>query len=106
MAEQLTFEQVARDGGAVERDERFLRAVGEVVDRAGDDLLAGAALAGDEDVDLIPATLRANSISSRMWPAMTARSPSRGRSSTGQRAERSSRSLLACSSPSGRQHQP
>ena len=99
VAEQLAFEQVARDGGAVEGDEGFLGAVGEVVDRAGEDFLAGAALAGDEDVDFGPGdACGANSISSRMWPEMTARSPSRGRSSTGQRVERSSRSFLACSS--------
>ena len=57
VAEQLAFEQVARDGGAVEGDERFLGAVGEVVDGAGEDFLAGAALAGDEDVDFGPGDL-------------------------------------------------
>ena len=35
----------------------FCGAVGEVVDRAGEDLLAGAALAGDEDVDVGPGDL-------------------------------------------------
>ena len=54
VAEQLALEQVARDGGAVERHERFLGAIGEVVDRAGEDFLAGTALAGDEDVDVGP----------------------------------------------------
>ena len=38
VAEELTFEQVAQDGGAVEGDEGFLGAVGEIVDRAGEDL--------------------------------------------------------------------
>jgi hypothetical protein len=45
MAEELTFEQVARDGGAVEGNEGLAGAVGEVVNGAGEDLLAGAALA-------------------------------------------------------------
>ena len=35
----------------------FLGAVGEVVDRAGEDFLAGAALAGDQDVDVGPGDL-------------------------------------------------
>ena len=51
VAEELAFEQVARNGGAVERDERLLGAVGEVVNGAGEDLLAGAAFAGDQHVD-------------------------------------------------------
>ena len=52
VAEQLAFEQVAGDGGAVEGDERFLCAVGEFVDGACEDFLAGPALPGDEDVDV------------------------------------------------------
>ena len=52
VAEELAFEQVAGDGGAVEGDEGLLRAVREFVDGAGEDLLAGAALAGDQDVDV------------------------------------------------------
>ena len=51
VAEELALEQVARDGGAVERDERLLGAVGEGVDRAGQDFLAGAAFAGQQDAD-------------------------------------------------------
>src|SRR4029079_12998931 len=52
MAEELAFEQFAGDGGAIERDEGFLGAVGKVVDCAGDDFLAGAAFTGDEHVDV------------------------------------------------------
>ncbi len=52
MAEQLALEQVARHRGAVERDERLLRARREVVDGAGEDFLAGAAFAGDQDRDV------------------------------------------------------
>src|SRR5262249_9504240 len=52
VSEQLAFEQVAGDCGAVERDKRALGAVGEVVDGAREDLLAGAALAGAEDADV------------------------------------------------------
>ena len=51
MAKEVALEQVPRDGGAVERDERLAAAVGEVVDGAGENFLPGAALAGDEDVD-------------------------------------------------------
>ena len=57
VAEQLAFEQVAGDGGAVEGDERLLGAVRVVVNRAGENLLAGAALAGDQNVDLGPRNL-------------------------------------------------
>src|SRR5437773_958718 len=52
MAEQLAFEQIARDGGAVEGDKRLLRAVREIVNRARENLLPGAALTGDEDGDV------------------------------------------------------
>ena len=52
VAEQLALEHVARHGGAVEGDERFRGAVGGAVDGAGENLLAGAALAGDEDADV------------------------------------------------------
>ena len=52
MAEELAFEHLARHGGAVEGDEGLVGAVGVVVDRAGQDFLAGAAFAGDEDADV------------------------------------------------------
>src|SRR5690606_23138635 len=44
-AEQLRLEQRLRDRGAVDRNERLLRARAQVVDRAREELLAGAALA-------------------------------------------------------------
>src|SRR5262249_56024178 len=47
--EELALEQCLRDRGAVERDQRLARARAAVVDRLGDELLAGAALAGDQD---------------------------------------------------------
>src|SRR5204863_5673599 len=49
VAEELALEQRLRDGGAVERDERLSGARAPIVDRLRDELLAGAALAGDED---------------------------------------------------------
>src|SRR5207249_7643936 len=49
VAEELALEQRLRDGGAVERDQRAVGARAPVVDRLGDQLLAGAALTGDED---------------------------------------------------------
>jgi hypothetical protein len=52
VAEQLALEQVARHGGAVERHERFLGAVGEFVDRTRQDFLSGAAFAGDQHGDV------------------------------------------------------
>ena len=47
VSEQLAFEQFARDGRAVERHERLVRACGIAVNGAREDFLAGAALAGD-----------------------------------------------------------
>jgi hypothetical protein len=48
VAEQLALEQVGGYRAAVERDERLALARAEIVDRARDQLLAGAALAGDQ----------------------------------------------------------
>src|SRR5262249_10000087 len=52
MAEHLAFEQLVWDRGAVEGDERLLRAGREAVNRAGDNLLASAALASDEHANI------------------------------------------------------
>ncbi len=49
VAEELALQQVLGDGGAVDGDEELLGARAVLVDGAGDELLAGAALAGDED---------------------------------------------------------
>ena len=49
MAEELALEQVLRDRRAVQREEGLLGARAVLVDRARHQLLAGAALAGDED---------------------------------------------------------
>ena len=46
--EQLRLEERFRDAGAVDRHERLCAAAG-VVDRAGDDFLAGAAFPGNQD---------------------------------------------------------
>ena len=48
VAEQLALDQLARDRRHVDRDERAVAALAVVVQRAGDQLLAGAALAGDQ----------------------------------------------------------
>src|SRR5690606_939720 len=48
VAEQLALEQRADQRAAVDRDERLAGAAAAVVDGAGDQLLAGAALAGDQ----------------------------------------------------------
>jgi hypothetical protein len=50
VAEELAFEQVARDRGAVEGDERLSLAIGEVVDRTREDLFAGSAFARNRPV--------------------------------------------------------
>ena len=50
MAEQLALEQIGGDGGAVQADERLAGALAVLVDRLGDQLLAGAVLADDEHV--------------------------------------------------------
>ncbi len=49
VAEQLAFEQAGGDGGAVELDEGALAAAAQVVNGAGDQLLAGAGFAQDQD---------------------------------------------------------
>jgi hypothetical protein len=47
--EQLALDEVLGQGGAVELDERLVAAAAPSVDRARDELLADAGLAGDED---------------------------------------------------------
>ena len=54
VAEQLGLEQVLLQRRAVDLDERAVRAVGIVVDRAGDELLAGARLAADQHGRIAP----------------------------------------------------
>src|SRR5437762_222353 len=49
MSEDLALDERLGNGGAVDGDERALTAVGALVDRPRDQLLAGAALAVDED---------------------------------------------------------
>ena len=49
VAEELTLDQILGDGGAVDRHIRFGGPVAVPVQAAGDQLLAGAALAGDHD---------------------------------------------------------
>ena len=51
VAEEIAFEKLAGDGGAVDGDEGFQGAVGVGVDGAGEDFLAGAAFAGNEYAD-------------------------------------------------------
>ena len=48
VAEELALEQVLGDRGAVDDDEGLVARGAEIVDRARDELLAGAALAGDQ----------------------------------------------------------
>jgi hypothetical protein len=52
VAEELALQQGLGDGGAVHRDERPGRSLRVRVDGAGDQLLAGSALAGDEHGDV------------------------------------------------------
>ena len=54
MAEELALDEFGGDGGAVDRDERVISALALLVDRPRDQLLAGPALAGDEDIGLGP----------------------------------------------------
>ena len=49
VAEQLAFDQLRRNRGTVDRDERTGGARAERVNRARDELLAGAVIAGDQD---------------------------------------------------------
>ena len=53
MAEQLALQQGLGDGRAVEGQERRIGAGAVLVDGAGDELLAGAALAGDQHRDVL-----------------------------------------------------
>ena len=52
VAEELAFEEIAREGTAVHRDELSVAAA-LLVDRLGDELLARSTLAEDEDVDVV-----------------------------------------------------
>ena len=52
VAEELAVDHLARDGRAVERHEGVGAAAGGGVDHAGDHLLAGAGLAGEQDQDV------------------------------------------------------
>ena len=54
VAEQLALDQVRGQGPAVHGKERFLAAAAQVVDRLGDQLLAGAGLAADQDAGVGP----------------------------------------------------
>jgi hypothetical protein len=49
VTEQLGLDQSVGDGGAVDRDERPIPARTQVVDRSGDQLLAGSGFAFDQD---------------------------------------------------------
>src|ERR1051325_1088127 len=52
VAEQLRFDQILRDRGAVDLDERPLRPLAVVMNGVGDQLLAGSVLALNQDVRL------------------------------------------------------
>src|SRR5439155_14392467 len=52
VAEQLALEQVLGDGPTVDRHELAVLARAAPVDLAGDQLLAGSGLAGDQDADV------------------------------------------------------
>src|SRR5207247_1055478 len=52
VSEELALEEVLGNRGAVERDQRPLGARALVVNRLGDELFPGAAIAGDEDGSL------------------------------------------------------
>ena len=54
MAEQLAVGQLARRGGAVVRQEHRRAARRAEVDRARDEVLAGAAFAGDQHGQVVP----------------------------------------------------
>ena len=58
VAEELALEQPLGERRAVQADERLVRARRRGVDRLGDELLAGAALAGDEHARAAGADLR------------------------------------------------
>ncbi len=60
VAEQLGFQQVLRDRGAVDGDEGLFGAGRASMDVAGEDFLAGAAFAGDQN----------RGVGRRIWSAM------------------------------------
>jgi len=49
MAEEFVFDEIFGDGGAIERDERLIAAIGNVMDGSGEELLAGAAFPEKEN---------------------------------------------------------
>jgi len=73
VAEQLTFDEVLRDGGAVDADERCAAQGAEVVNGPGDPVLASPRLPGDEDGELdAAATSTIRSTSASPVPPMSA----------------------------------
>jgi hypothetical protein len=58
VTEEVALHQAFGNRRAVERDQRAITARARVVDRARDELLAGAALAVDADVDVTDRDLR------------------------------------------------
>src|SRR5207244_669018 len=52
VSEELALDEVRRDGSAIDDDHRTFRASAALDELRGDELLAGAALAVDQDVDL------------------------------------------------------
>src|SRR5438067_7453118 len=52
-SEQLRFEKIGRDGGAIDADERFFAADSALVDRLREMIFADAGLAEEEDVDVV-----------------------------------------------------
>ena len=68
VAEQLALQQVLGDGGAVDGQERRLGPQAVLVDGAGDQLLAGAALAGDQDGDVLGRDAADRLVDLAAWP--------------------------------------
>src|SRR5690606_34165303 len=62
MTEQLALQKSFGDGGAVDADKRLRLAVGMKVNGLGDQLLARAALAGDQDRDVVGDHLLQNGV--------------------------------------------
>ena len=88
VAEQLGFEQVLRDRRGVDRDERPRRARAVPVQRARDQLLAGARFAGDQHRRVATAT-------AGRWRGTPPASPAPGRASRATSRGRLARGLAA-----------
>jgi len=71
VAEEFAFEELLRNGRAVDRNKRLIGPWRFIMDRSGDELLAGAALSGNKHARVAPRTVSIRLNTSCMTSAFT-----------------------------------